>query len=330
MNGSAGEDAAQGEAVAAAIASLNAGLSRSELAQSLPSSAKDWAIRAIIGFAGDDDLAMCVGAGQGVEHLAKAKLLELAPDRLALRGKNANRSATFLAGQATHDIRNLGDVTTIQIRESVEAAHELLNLERPSREDIEALRIGRNSALHLGYANRFMAINALSAMVRLVRSLLGGREAAAAWLELGDALEEQIANIALVKDPGSWVGGAPYPPHLTTEPQLLARGWAARRRWTDLSRRIPGDQLLAMVSASGSTDAKGLLRACPTGGHFAWYQDEYEEGPDSEYDLHLKFMRHFLDRMDCPLCGLRLQGPDELEFFGVAEDYGVEVFDRPE
>ena len=128
-----------------------------------------------------------------------------------------------------------------------------------SRLRIEALRLGRNSALHLGYANRFMAINALSAMVRVVRSMLGGREAAAAWLEIGDEAERQIANIVLRKDPGSWVGAAPYPQHLTTEAHLLARGWAARRRWRDLSSRVPGDQLLAMVSAPGSTDASGLV-----------------------------------------------------------------------
>lgn len=316
--------------ISAAVAALNAGLSRSELARILPASAKDWAIRAIIGFAEDDDVAMCIGAGQAVEHLAKAKLLERAPDRLALPGRKTQQSAMFLTGLATQDIRNLGDVATVQIREAVRAAHELMSLGPPSEEDIEALRLGRNSALHLGYANRFMAINALSAMVRVVRSMLGGREAAAAWLEIGDEAERQIANIVLRKDPGSWVGAAPYPQHLTTEAHLLARGWAARRRWRDLSSRVPGDQLLAMVSAPGSTDASGLLRACPTGGHFAWYQDEYEEDPDSEYDQHLKFMRHFLHRMDCPLCGLILQGPDELEFFGVSEDYGVEVFDRLE
>ncbi len=193
----------QGEVVKAAIASLNAGLSRDELARTLPASAKDWAIRAIIGFASDDDLAMCIGAGQAVEHMAKAKLLELAPDRLALRGKNAQKSATFLAGRTAQDIRHLGDVTTVQIRDAVVAAHELLTLEPPSDEDIEALRIGRNSALHLGYANHFMAINSLSAMVRRVRPLLGGREAAAAWLEVDNELDEQIATIAMLEDSGS-------------------------------------------------------------------------------------------------------------------------------
>ncbi|WP_404380514.1 hypothetical protein LL946_10830 [Knoellia locipacati] len=194
------------------------------------------------------------------------------------------------------------------------------------------LRNGRNSALHLAYADVGMTVSSIGAMARVLRLLLGGPQATAGWLSISEPMEALLAALPLVDLSPEDVRSKELMAVLAKRDlHVLIGEWAAARRWDALWSRIPPEQLLAMTTASAPSGGDdGYLGLCPTGGHLAWFYDDYEEDEDSEYDETSRYMRHFLDRVDCPLCGLRLQSPEELDYHGLERDFGVEEWVREE
>lgn len=313
------------------LAALRAGSGRLSLAELLPRSSKSWAQRAIAYFASEDHVGASLAAGLTVEHLAKFRLLKSDPTASAQDRKGRALSEAFLSGAGHPEVRNLGDVRTIQLAEAVKAAFRVYDLGGPPEADLTALVDGRNSAGHIGYADFAMSTNSVASMVRLLRLLLGGPEAASAWMGIDGDLESALAHLPHV---GLDEWGMPaFPPGFPFDAlaraSVGARLWRSAARWKELCERIPLSQL--RIIAVASTDdpvPDGLLRTCPTGGHLAWFEAEDEEDEDSEYDENVRFMRRYLDRVDCPLCGLRLQGRDELDIVGVGEDFGTFVWSR--
>ena len=63
-----------------------------------------------------------------------------------------------------------------------------------------------------------------------------------------------------------------------------------------------------------------MLRACPTGGHLAWFEVEWDESEIQNNDDPSSFRDEelCLGWLDCPLCGIQLDYHD-LEYLGVQE-----------
>lgn len=304
-----------------------------QLAFTLESSAQSWSRRAILSHAESDDRETAIAVGLCLEHLAKFTLLKRDPGALA--HDRVGRPGSLLLGKGIghQSVRDMGDVRTVQLAPALKKAFDALGAGSPPPEDLDALVTARNSAFHLGYSHRPMAINALTAMARTLRVLLGGAQASASWIGIEPDFEDLLAELPVQDAVGIPPQPSPgWPPGDLSRAHIHARRFAAKRRWLDLAVRLQPNQLqLAADLAAGELPSpEAELRLCPTGSHFAWFEVGYEEDEDTDPDDNVVSRRRFLDRMDCPLCGLRLQGEDELAAVGVAEDFGYFVFEREE
>lgn len=296
---------------------LSASLSTGQLKWFLGESARRSGRRALaaVGSA-DDQTEAGFHSGQAVEHLCKDLLSQRDPS-LLVKAEDP-KSVAFLSGKGHAKAHTLAYILTIDPEKAIEMAYRELGVGDPIQQDLKLVLRARNAAAHLGYGDDD-SIGAVGAMIRLCTPLLNAQDRTVPeWLEdqrLGPVVEvvRTLPRTDCRRGDGWRLA------------YVLARIWTAQREWDRLRDRIPEDHLqsLEVNPKDLSDDWEATLRACPTGGHLAWFKSEWDESDSQDHELGPEYrdMDQLVGGVDCPLCGLSLDGGD-MQLIGLREQIG--------
>ena len=296
---------------------LNASLSTGQLKCFLGESARRSGRRALAAVGSADDQAEAgFHSGQAVEHLCKYLLSQRDPTFLAKT--QDPKTLAFLSGKGHAKAHTLAYILTVDPAKAVELAYRELGIGDPIQQDLKLVFRARNAAAHLGYGDDD-SISAVGAMIRLCTPLLNTQgRTVPEWLE--DQRLDVVVEVVRTL-PRSDV-------RLSDGYRLAyirARIWTAQREWDRLRDRIPEDhlQLLEVDPKDLSDDWEATLRPCLAGGHLAWFKSEWDRSDSQDHELGDEYqdMEQFVGGVDCPLCGLSLDGWD-IHIIGLREQIG--------
>jgi hypothetical protein len=300
---------------------LRALIGMGQLPTFLRESAKRSGCRALAAVGSTDTTEAGFHSGQAVEHLCKFIISQRHPTLLAKA--NDQKSFAFLNGDGHAEADTLADVFTIGLPQVVRLTYGEFGIGDPSQEDLDLVLLARNAAVHIGYGDDDHSIGAVAGMVRLCEPVLSAQgRTVSEWLD-DSRLGPVVDAVRTLPRSGVRLSDG------YRDASILARIWVAQRAWDRLCGRMPEDQrrLLAVQPMDLSGDWEATLRPCPAGGHMAWFKTELDESDTQNHTFGSGYrdMVQSVGGVDCPLCGLSLDGSD-VEILGLRDQIGYDTW----
>jgi len=287
-----------------------------DLAGLLLSAARDNAARALTLYVSTDRLELlqsAVALGTAIELAAKAFLASIEPTLLSERGDADTilclSGKPSLAGGTPTTIRTLGGIAACRL------ARKLGRAVVAGDSDVQRALEVRNSAAHMALVDKDELRSCVPAMARIVDSLVAemGEDRAAFWanqLSLADQLiEARVKQVTQILE--------------AKKTAAIARLAELTRYLNDTSRPI----VLASLSRLSVHSDHEEAHTCPICDQRAWLICSVEDSdPQSDgLDVWLPQTAWPFEFI-CSVCGLHLEGDEELAAMGL--DFGIELDPR--
>jgi hypothetical protein len=291
-------------------------------------SGQKFARSAVNAYISEDWVIFGLHAGVALELLAKAYLSSLHPS-LIVEGVDSLLYACQVPG---HVLAPLRAFRTISASEAMSRCGRILpTLTNLTRGELSLIIDVRNGVAHLGQVDQTLASRALAPFVTACDELLGAmsEEAAEFWAEGHAFLEKHLASY-----------------RRQAVERVNARLKQARKvfgdRFKNLDDKAKTTLIVSIVQAYEHSGYGRQLFDCPVCGNlaletgtydFEWTVPEGADSDDPEVWEHEAYpeVTFYPAGLRCQVCGLALNGPDEMEAAGLPPDWIIPQEDvRPE
>jgi hypothetical protein len=290
----------------------------------LLASAKRFASSALQGFLDGDVAIFLLHAGTALEQLTKSYLAEIDPSLIA--GTDFD-SLLHVRGLSKHATRSRLRMKTISLREALDRAGQLVPTIPPLASDLGLLVDVRNGVAHMGRAEpgtvEVVFVPFLKACEELLANMNVEQVRSNFWGDYTPMVETRLSDSAQEAEVRA--------SEAITAARLVFEG-----RFRGMGQDFRDSAVRFLEQQYVLTDYEEDLVKCPSCGYLAlasgtsdvtWDADwDYEDGVSTLVGA-TPTVRLVPYRLDCRICGLELDGADELAAADIEQSWELEDVD---